>query len=179
MPRMPDSVLRARRKAREERKKKAAASKRGRRHYVTRRREEIAAKKAAAERPAAERPAAKKAAAARPAAKKAAAKRPAAKKAAAARPAARRSSDQVLADSRRNSAQRKATAARSRAVTVTPRPPVGSAPVDRVKTKGGEYKVYKKKSEAAQSFRAAFRKAKNKGQKTFTWDGRRYTTKTK
>ena len=93
--------------------------------------------------------------------------------------AARRSADKVLADSRRASARRKATAARSRAVTVTPRPPVGSAPVDRVKTKGGEYKVYKKKSEAAQSFRAAFRKAKNKGQKTFTWDGRRYTTKTK
>ena len=113
-----------------------------------------------------------------PAKKKAAAKRPAAKKAA----AKRRSPDQVLADSRRNSARRKATAARSRAVMdagVNAPPPVGSAPVDRVKTKGGEYKVYKKKSEAAQSFRAAFRKAKNKGQKTFTWDGRRYSTKTK
>lgn len=48
-----------------------------------------------------------------------------------------------------------------------------------VKTKAGEYKVFKKKSQAAGSFRSAFATAKKAGKKTFTWNGKKYTTKTK
>ena len=44
-----------------------------------------------------------------------------------------------------------------------------------VKTKGGEYVKYGKKTEAAKSFRSTF-KAKCAGDaKTFTWDGRKYS----
>ena len=46
-------------------------------------------------------------------------------------------------------------------------------------TKGGAYAAYGKKTKAARSFRSAFRKAKDEGKKTFNWDGRSYTTKTK
>ena len=47
-------------------------------------------------------------------------------------------------------------------------------------TKGGEYVKYGKKSKPAKSFREAFAKArKEKGSgKTFTWDGRSYSTNT-
>ena len=47
-------------------------------------------------------------------------------------------------------------------------------------TKGGEYVKYDKKSKPAKSFREAFAKArKEKGAgKTFTWDGRSYSTNT-
>ena len=51
--------------------------------------------------------------------------------------------------------------------------------VGSVKPKGGEYGIYKKKSAAAGSFRSAFAKARAAGKKTFTWDGKRYTTKMK
>ena len=34
-------------------------------------------------------------------------------------------------------------------------------------------------SKAAKSFRSSFAAAKKAGKKTFTWDGRRYSTKTK
>ena len=49
----------------------------------------------------------------------------------------------------------------------------------KVKTKGGTYKTYKKDSSAARSFRSAFDSAKKAGYKTFTWEGKRYNTKTK
>tara|TARA_R110000796_G_scaffold21290_4_gene62748 strand:+ start:229 stop:786 length:558 start_codon:yes stop_codon:yes gene_type:complete len=48
-----------------------------------------------------------------------------------------------------------------------------------VKTKAGNYPVYKKKSAAATSFRTAFADAKKSGMKEFTWEGKRYNTKTK
>jgi hypothetical protein len=48
-----------------------------------------------------------------------------------------------------------------------------------VKTKAGTYKTYKKKSAAAKSFRSAFADAKKTGYKTFTWNGKKYSTKTK
>ena len=48
-----------------------------------------------------------------------------------------------------------------------------------VKTKGGEYPVYKKKTKAATGFRAAFAVARKAGKKIFTWQGRKYTTKVK
>ena len=48
-----------------------------------------------------------------------------------------------------------------------------------VKTKDGTYKTHKKNSSAARSFRSAFSSAKKAGYKTFTWEGKRYTTKTK
>ena len=51
--------------------------------------------------------------------------------------------------------------------------------VGSVKTKDGEFKVFKKDSAAAQSFRTAFAKAKKEGKKTFTWNGKKYSTKTK
>ena len=46
-------------------------------------------------------------------------------------------------------------------------------------TEGGAYPTYKKKSKPAKSFRKAFSEAKGEGKKTFTWDGRKYTTKVK
>lgn len=52
-------------------------------------------------------------------------------------------------------------------------------PVRTVKTKGGDYHVYKKNSISAQSFRQAFRSARQAGKKIFTWRGRKYTTKLK
>ena len=39
-----------------------------------------------------------------------------------------------------------------------------------------DYPTYKRSSESAKSFRAAQRAAKAKGNKTFTWEGRRYNT---
>lgn len=52
-------------------------------------------------------------------------------------------------------------------------------PVKIVKTKGGDYNVYKKSSKKAQSFRSAFANARKAGKKTFTWNGKKYTTKVK
>ena len=46
-------------------------------------------------------------------------------------------------------------------------------------TEGGAYAAYDKKSKPAGKFRKAFSKAKKAGKKTFKWDGRSYTTKTK
>ena len=46
-------------------------------------------------------------------------------------------------------------------------------------TEGGAYAAYDKKSKPAGKFRKAFSKAKKAGEKTFKWDGRSYTTKTK
>ena len=43
-------------------------------------------------------------------------------------------------------------------------------------TKGGEYVKYGKKSKAAKSFRSEFKKARDRGDKVFTWDGRSYST---
>jgi glucan-binding YG repeat protein len=43
-------------------------------------------------------------------------------------------------------------------------------------TKGGEYVKYAKKSKAAESFRSKFAKARKAGEKSFTWDGRSYST---
>ncbi len=42
-----------------------------------------------------------------------------------------------------------------------------------------EYVVYEKKSSEAQSFRDAFAAARKGGAKTFTWQGRKYTTEVK
>ena len=55
----------------------------------------------------------------------------------------------------------------------------GDKPVRTVKTKGGDYPVYKKSSDKAASFRKAFAAARKSGKKTFTWDGRKYNTKVK
>lgn len=55
----------------------------------------------------------------------------------------------------------------------------GDKPVRTVKTKGGDYPVYKKSSDKAASFRKAFATARKSGKKTFTWDGRKYNTKVK
>ena len=43
-------------------------------------------------------------------------------------------------------------------------------------TKGGAYAAYDKKSKAAGSFRSSFAAARKAGKKTFTWDGRSYST---
>jgi hypothetical protein len=47
------------------------------------------------------------------------------------------------------------------------------------KTKGGEYVKYGKKSEAAGSFRKAFKAGCAGGAKSFSWDGRSYSCKKK
>jgi len=72
--------------------------------------------------------------------------------------------------------RQKATAA-SRKTTGSKK--TADKPVRVVKTKGGDYPVYKKKSASAGSFRQAFRAARNSGQKIFTWRGRKYTSKVK
>jgi hypothetical protein len=54
-----------------------------------------------------------------------------------------------------------------------------SPPAAVTKTKGGDYPVYKKDSGKAQSFRDAFSSARKAGKKTFTWEGRSYTTAVK
>ena len=46
-------------------------------------------------------------------------------------------------------------------------------------TRAGEYKTFAKDSSAAQKFRSAFATAKKAGKKTFTWNGKKYTTQTK
>ena len=46
------------------------------------------------------------------------------------------------------------------------------------KTKGGDYKVYGKKSKQAKSYREAFSAAMKKGEGTqFTWDGQKHVAK--
>lgn len=47
------------------------------------------------------------------------------------------------------------------------------------KTAAGNYPVYKKVSAPAQSFRSAFAAARKAGKSVFTWQGRKYSTKTK
>ena len=47
------------------------------------------------------------------------------------------------------------------------------------RVKPSDYPTYKGSSDSAAAFRKAFREAKAKGQKTFTFEGRRYSTKTK
>jgi len=46
-------------------------------------------------------------------------------------------------------------------------------------TEGGAYASYAKKSKTAGKFRDAFSKASKSGKKSFTWQGRKYTTKKK
>jgi hypothetical protein len=43
-------------------------------------------------------------------------------------------------------------------------------------TEAGKFPVYPKASPSAQSFRGAFADARKAGKKTFTWQGRKYTT---
>jgi hypothetical protein len=46
-------------------------------------------------------------------------------------------------------------------------------------TRAGEYKTFANDSSAAKNFRSAFATARKAGKKTFTWNGKKYTTKTK
>jgi hypothetical protein len=55
----------------------------------------------------------------------------------------------------------------------TPKPAEADV-VDTVKTKGGDYNVYKKDSAMAQSFRDAYKAAKGSGAKVFNWNGLKY-----
>lgn len=54
-----------------------------------------------------------------------------------------------------------------------------STPNKTVKTKGGNYPIYKKTSNEAKEFRSAFAAARKAGKKEFTWQGRKYNTKVK
>ena len=179
VPRLSASVLRERRKKREAAKKaaakKAAAKK-------------PPAKKAAVKKSAVKKAPAKRLAATRPSANKAAAKRPAAKKTVANKTAAskRRSPAEVLEASRSRTNERRRQNYENRvgkiaAENPTKLPPTPNVPVDRVQTKGGEYKVYKKNSGEAKSFRKAFLAAKKDPKKLtkFKWRGRWYSTKEK
>ena len=189
VPRLSASVLRERRKKREAAKKaaakKAAAKKPPAKKAAVKK---SAVKKAPAKRLAATRPSANKAAAKRPAAKRPAAKRPAAKKTVANKTAAskRRSPAEVLEASRSRTNERRRQNYENRvgkiaAENPTKLPPTPNVPVDRVQTKGGEYKVYKKNSGEAKSFRKAFLAAKKDPKKLtkFKWRGRWYSTKEK
>ena len=48
-----------------------------------------------------------------------------------------------------------------------------------VKTKGGDYPVYKKDSDESTSFKSAFAAARKSGAANFKWQGRSYNTKVK
>lgn len=61
----------------------------------------------------------------------------------------------------------------------TSRTPDSERAVKTVKTKGGDYKVYRKDSAAAKSFRQAFADARKTGKKVFTWNGKKYSTAVK
>ncbi len=184
MPRLSASVLRERRKKREAAKKaaakKAAAKKPPAKKAAVKK---SAVKKAPAKRLAATRPSANKAAAKRPAAKRPAAKKTVANKTAASK---RRSPAEVLEASRSRTNERRRQNYENRvgkiaAENPTKLPPTPNVPVDRVQTKGGEYKVYKKNSGEAKSFRKAFLAAKKDPKKLtkFKWRGRWYSTKEK
>ena len=41
----------------------------------------------------------------------------------------------------------------------------------------GNYPIFRKGSEMAKSFRETYNREKKAGKKTFTWQGRKYTTK--
>ena len=56
---------------------------------------------------------------------------------------------------------------------------IGKKPTSVTLTEGGAFPTYKKESKKAKSFRSAFAEASKAGKKTFTWDGRKYTTKKK
>lgn len=71
------------------------------------------------------------------------------------------------------------TGASMRQANVRPRNVTLSKKTGVKKTKAGNYPVYSKKSSAAKSFRSAFADARKSGKKTFTWQGRKYTTKVK
>jgi len=71
------------------------------------------------------------------------------------------------------------TGASMRLADVRPRNITMSKKTGSRKTKAGNYPVYSKKSSAAKSFRSAFADARKSGRKTFTWQGRKYTTKVK
>lgn len=86
--------------------------------------------------------------------------------------------------------QAEVNAARTRAATggkkpaaskpkAAPKKKEAAKPVKSVKTKGGNYPVYKKSSGEAKSFREAFAAARKGGQSVFTWQGRKYNTKVK
>ena len=69
--------------------------------------------------------------------------------------------------------------ASKRGETFTPNPRSRSTMTGSTQTKGGEYKTYKKDSDMAGDFRASFAAAKKAGKSEFTWQGRKYSTKTK
>ena len=56
-----------------------------------------------------------------------------------------------------------------------PKPKAKAQPIGG-RTNPSDYPTYRRSSESAKSFRAAQRAAKAKGNKTFTWEGRRYNT---
>jgi len=56
---------------------------------------------------------------------------------------------------------------------------VRNTPTSSVKTKGGDYSVYRKSSSTAGSFRKAYAAAKKGGKTTFSWQGRKYAVKDK
>lgn len=49
----------------------------------------------------------------------------------------------------------------------------------KVSTKGGDYPVFKKSSTNAQEFRSAFATARKSGKSSFSFGGRKYSTKVK
>lgn len=84
-------------------------------------------------------------------------------------------------------AMKKRPYARKKAAPKTPTKGAGSRArnqaaskiTGRKMTRAGEYKTFAKNSSAAKNFRSAFSDAKKAGKKTFTWNGKRYTTETK
>ena len=72
------------------------------------------------------------------------------------------------------SAEAKSAASKSKSVAKPARKPTSDG-----RTNPKDYPTYKKSTKSAGSFRSATAAAKKAGNKTFTWEGRRYNTKEK
>lgn len=60
-----------------------------------------------------------------------------------------------------------------------PIPVPEESPVSTTKTKAGDYPVFAKGGAKSKSFNTAFAEASDRGDSTFEWEGRQYTTKKK
>lgn len=84
-----------------------------------------------------------------------------------------------MAMKKRPYARKKAAPKTSKGAGSRARNQAASKITGRKMTRAGEYKTFAKDSSAARNFRSAFSEAKKAGKKTFTWNGKRYTTEMK
>ena len=90
---------------------------------------------------------------------------------------ARQRRKRVAAISKRRKASSSEGAKKSTSGYTSPRGRASELSRDLAKKGPKGYDVYKKGSPTAESFRKKYKKEKDAGKKTFTWNGRKYTTK--